>query len=152
MTESVWGPPPDEELELPTGRVCRVRRPSLSILAATGQIPNPVLATILKAASDAPGKSEQGVMNRVLEDNPADYFAYQIHMVKEALVEPRVYLPGETPPKGGVPVGNLTESEIQAIMRWIQQEEKPQRLSKFRGKRSGAGAREDGGEVRDATE
>lgn len=152
MTDWTWGPPPEEELELPTGRVCKVRRPSLSIMAATGQIPNPVLATILKAASDAPGKSEQGVMARVLEDNPADYFTYQIHMVKAALVEPRVYLPGETPPKGGVPVGNLAESEIQTIMRWIQQEEKPARLSKFRGKRAGAGVGADGGEVRDEAE
>ena len=152
MTEWNWGPPPEEELELPTGRVCKVRRPSLSIMAATGQIPNPVLATILKAASEAPGKSEQGVLAHVLEDNPADYFTYQLHMVKAALSEPRVYLPGETPPKGGVPVGNLTESEIQAIMRWIQQEEKPQRLSKFRGKRAGAGAGEDGGTVRDEAE
>jgi hypothetical protein len=152
MNDWGWGPPPEEELELPTGRVCRVRRPSLSIMAATGQIPNPVLATILKAASDLPGKSEQGVMKRVLEDNPADYFTYQIYMVKAALVEPRVYLPGETPPKGGVPVGNLTESEIQAIMRWIQQEEKPARLSKFRGKRSSSGAGADGSAVRDEAE
>ena len=129
-----------------------MRRPSLSIMAATGQIPNPVLATILKAAAEAPGKGEQAVMARVLEGNPADYFTYQIHMVKAALVEPRVYLPGETPPKGGVPIGNLTESEIQAIMRWIQQEEKPARLGKFRGKRAGAGVGEDGGAVRDEAE
>jgi len=121
-------------------------------MAATGQIPNPVLATILKAASQAPGKGEQAVMTRVLEDSPSDYFAYQLHMIKAALVEPKVYLPGETPPKGGVPVGNLTESEIQAIMRWIQQEEKPQRLDKFRGKRARDGAGTDGSAVRDEAE
>ena len=152
MTDWTWGPPPAEELELPTGRVCKVRRPSLSILAATGQIPNPVLGTIMRTAMEAPGKSQAQILSKVLEDKPGDYFAYQLHMVKATLVEPRVYLPGETPPKGGIPIANLTESEIQAIAAWAAQEEKPQRLAKFRREREGDAVGSDGGEVRDATE
>jgi len=152
MTDWNWGPPPAEDLELPTGRVCKVRRPSLSVLAATGQIPNPVLATIMRTATSMPGKGEQVVLSKVLEEKPGDYFAYQLHMVKAALVEPKVYLPDETPQKGAVSVANLTEAEIGAIIQWVHQEEKPQRLNQFRREREGDTAGGDGGEVRDEAE
>ena len=145
---SDWGPLPAEELELPTGRVCRVRRPSTSVLAATGQIPNPVLASVMRALRETSGGGETRALARVAEQDASAYFAYQIHLVKAALVEPLVYLPGETPPKGGVPIGNLTEAEIQTIAAWLQQEEKPARLGKFRRQRGGDGAGGDGGEVR----
>lgn len=152
MTDWNWGPLPAEELELPTGRVCKVRRPSLSILAATGQIPNPVLGAIMKAATENPGKGEPQVLARVMEENPSAFFSYQIHMVKAALVEPKVYLPGDVPPKGGIPIANLTETEIQAISNWIQQEEKPARLGNFRGERAGDSAGGNGGAVREEAE
>ncbi|MHB0874570.1 MAG: hypothetical protein ACYC5O_00855 [Anaerolineae bacterium] len=133
-----WGPLPAEELQLPTGRVCKVRRPSLSILAATGRIPNPILATFMGAVSQ--GKPAGTDLQAL--------FAYNLHMVQAALVEPKVYLPDQVPEKGAIPIGNLTEAEIPPINTWVQREEQPARLAGFRAERAGDGAGADGDGVR----
>lgn len=144
---SDWGPLPVTELPLPTGRVAKVCRPALSVLAASGRIPNPILGHVLGAA----GRGES--MVEALSADAAAFFGYKLHMVKAALVEPQVYLPDETPAKGAVPIANLTEGEIEAIWDWVSVgEEALAGYAGFRDEPAGAAPGGDGGALRSEAE
>lgn len=104
--QSDWGPLEKPELvELPGGRVAKLKRPSMFQLIKTGRVPNPLLQKVLR-------KTEK---EGELEADSA-LFEFMEEFAAACFVEPIVWV--KQPIKGGIPITNLSDAEITFVCGW----------------------------------
>ena len=104
--QSDWGPLEKTELvKLPSGRVARLKRPSMFHLIKTGRVPNPLLQKVLKKTE------ERGEL-----EADAALFEFMEEFAAACFVEPIVWV--KQPIKGGIPITNLDDAEIAFVCEW----------------------------------
>lgn len=137
-TASGWfRPPATEVMELPSGNVARLRRPSVLAMMKTGQIPNPLIEAAAAVASGTASPDYQRTAELI------DF------LTAAAFVEPRVVLEGPTV-DGELHIDEISDADKKFVVAWAQSEARA--IDTFHGERAGVEGGGDGGDVRGAPE
>lgn len=112
------------DVALPSGAVFKLKTPPLSQWVASGVLPLSLLTKMKSYAEKAAqGDVTEDAVNSIVASMTEEEFMVQIdlgkQMLKFAMVEPKLSLPGEPENDDAIGIAEIIEEDYAALMKWL---------------------------------